>query len=425
MRTHRGRQRPASRRSHRQDPVSGGVRASTPGRPLSGPLTPAQTVGHFFRATRQAQDLSQEQVAELTRGRPGRVSRAMISAIERGVHMPGVEVLLTLAQTLHISPNEVIERLELCRGIDVETAGLTHEEADRRASKAFWAGDHRHAAAYYDSMLRNLEEQPLDDPNEHRRRVATLEIRRGTALRRCGITTTARSAIEHAIELADGDPDLQAQAYVVLVALLVQLGCLPLARDAADRAVQLAAGCEPRVQGWAWIEKGEVLAASGRFSDARKAFLEARRQVRLADDRNHQIHVEGNIGACLHGMGRPSQARQRYVKAVELAREFEVPAAESLWLLELSRLSLDERNLEQADSYAQASLKIAKAHDQLLTCFRAEWMRHRIHRLQHPDDADRHRLAYLRRLYTRLDQHRGIDEIREFKRAHCSAVGEK
>jgi tetratricopeptide (TPR) repeat protein len=349
----------------------------------------------------------------------------MISAIERGVHMPGVEVLLTLAQTLHISPNEVIERLELSRGIDIETSGLTHEEADRLASKAFWAGDHRRAAAYYDSMLRNLEDQPLDDPDDHRDRLTTIEIRRGTALRRCGITTTARSAIEHAIELADGNPELQAQAYVVLVALLVQLGCLPLARDAADRAVQLSANCEPKVKGWAWIEKGEVLSASGRFADARKAFLEARRQVRLAEDRNHQVHVEGNIGACLHGMGSLVQARHRYVKAVELAREFEMPAAEALWLLELSRLSLDEKHLDQADQYAQASLRIAKAEDQGLTCFRAEWMRHKIQRMQNPDETDRHRLAYLRRLYTRLDQHRGIDEIKEFRRAHCSPVGTK
>ncbi len=117
-------------------------------------------------------------------------------------------------------------------------------------------------------------------------------------------------------------PEVQAQAYVVLAALLVQLGCLPLARDAADRAVQLSEGAELKVQGWAWIEKGEVLAASKQYAEARKAFLEARRRIRECGDHPHEVTVEGNIGECLRGLGRNDQARARFVKAVELARRY-------------------------------------------------------------------------------------------------------
>ena len=120
-------------------------------------------------------------------------------------------------------------------------------------------------------------------------------VRRAAALRRCGAMSAARGAVERAISLSDDMPEIQAQAYVVLVALLVHLGCLPLARDAADRAVQLSEQCDLRIQGWAWLEKGEVLAASDRFADAREAFLEARQRVHRSGDRQHQINVEGNI----------------------------------------------------------------------------------------------------------------------------------
>ena len=96
-------------------------RGTTQGRPLRTP-TPAERIGQFLRRTREAQNLSQEQLAALTDGRPGRVSRAMISAVERGRHLPGLEVLLTLSQVLHISPNEVLERLELARVAAVDTA---------------------------------------------------------------------------------------------------------------------------------------------------------------------------------------------------------------------------------------------------------------------------------------------------------------
>ena len=98
IRSHRD--RPVQRRRVRQDPVRRPATGGKGSEPRQGQRLPAQTVGALFRAARRSQELSQEQLAALTRGRPGRVSRAMISAIERGVHLPGLEVLLTLAHAL-------------------------------------------------------------------------------------------------------------------------------------------------------------------------------------------------------------------------------------------------------------------------------------------------------------------------------------
>ena len=404
------------RRSRRTDLSQDAARVRRP------TLTPAQQIGLFFRTTRQAQRLSQEQLAALTRRRPGRVSRAMISAVERGRHLPGLEVLLTLSQVLHISPNEVLERLELARGEPVETHGMTFEALDRQASESFWAGDPRRAAACYDAMLGKLRQEPDDDREAQARRTATTELRRGAALRRCGATAAARASIERAITLSDSMPEIQAQAYLVLAALLVQLGRLPLARDAADRALEIAGELgHVKLRGWCWIEKGEVLAASGEHAEARDAFLRARKHVRAAGDHHHAIKVEGNIGHCLHALGRYDQARRRYVGAVALARRHKVPLSEALWLVELGRLALDRSITDEADGCAAAALRIAKPKDDLLTCFRAEWLRHRVVRQTRAGELDRHRIAYLKRLYVKLEEHRGVDEIEEFKRVYCSS----
>jgi tetratricopeptide (TPR) repeat protein len=208
----------------------------------------------------------------------------------------------------------------------------------------------------------------------------------------------------------------------VLAALLVHTGCVPLARDAAERAVALSSDCEPRVRGWAWIEKGEVLAAAQRFAEAREAFLVARTHVLAAADRPHEVKVEGNVGACYHGLGHFKQARVRYVKAVELARRHELPASEAHWMVELSRLSLDEGRLEPAEQWARAALRIAKPSNQVLTTFRAEWLLHRARCAAAPGDPDRHRVAYLKKLYARLEEHRGSAEVREFSRRYCGAA---
>ena len=382
--------------------------------------TPAESIGQFLRRTREGQSLSQEQLAALTDGRPGRVSRATISAVERGRHLPGLEVLLTLSQVLHISPNEVLERLELARVASVDAAELSLDELESRASESFWAGDHRHAAACYDAMLRKLEQDEAGDPRETTLRIARTELRRGTALRRCGATIAARGAVERAISLADGAPQIQAEAYVVLVALLDKLGCGPLARDAAERAVELAdQSDDPRVKGWARIEKGVVLMSCGRYDEARLTYVQARQWVRKANDKRHEIHVEGNIAGCLKELGRRQQARKRYLKAVALSRRYGVPSLEAVWFVELGCLALDEGELDGAESYALAALKIARPAEHLLTCFRAEWLRHRVQLRSKPEDPDRHRVAYLRRLYARLEDHRGIPEIQEFKTAYC------
>jgi transcriptional regulator with XRE-family HTH domain len=384
--------------------------------------TPAERIGQFLRRTREAQNLSQDQLAALTDGRPGRVSRATISAVERGRHLPGLDVLLTLSQVLHISPNEVLERLELARVADVDTAELSLDELERKASERFWAGDHRHAVACYDAMLRKLEQDDAQtDPGELTSRIARTELRRGAALRRCGATVAARGAVERAISLADGIPQIQAEAYVVLVALLDKLGCGPLARDAADRAVELADLSEdPRVKGWARIEKGVVLMSCGRYDEARRAYVQARTWVRKANDKRHEIHVEGNIAGCLKELGRRKQARGRYLKAVALSRRYGVPSLEAVWFVELGRLALDEGELDEAETCALAALKIAKPAEHLLTCFRAEWLHHQVQLRCRPEDPDRHRVAYLRRLYARLEDHRGIAEIQEFKKAYCN-----
>jgi len=384
--------------------------------------TPAESVGQFLRRTRESQNLSQEQLAALTDGRPGRVSRAMISAVERGQHLPGLDVLLTLSQVLHISPNEVLERLELARVTDLDTAGLSLDELERKASERFWAGDHRHAVACYDAMLRKLEHDGAPgDSGELTLRIARTELRRGAALRRCGATVAARGAVERAISLADGVPQIQAEAYVVLVALLDKLGCGPLARDAAERAVELAdQSDDPRVKGWARIEKGVVLMSCGRYAEARRAFVQARQWVRKANDRRHEIHVEGNIAGCLKELDRPQQARKRYLNAVALSRRYGVPSLEAVWLVELGRLAMDAGDLDEVETYALAALKIAKPAEHLMTCFRAEWLHHQAQIRRRPEDPDRHRVAYLRRLYARLEDHRGIAEIREFKKAYCN-----
>jgi tetratricopeptide (TPR) repeat protein len=218
------------------------------------------------------------------------------------------------------------------------------------------------------------------------------------------------------VELSRDDPEVLANAYMALAHVLVLQGLHTLARDAARRVLELADDLDLVRQCQAWNQHGHVLLAAGDAEGARRSFLRALELAVRSRDQHHRIKIEGNIGSALWDLGRRKQARSRFLRAVGLARRWSDPASEAFWLIEIGRLDFEEGALEQAAERARAALARAGADAEPLTLFRGEWLLHRIVRRRDPEAPDRQRLAHLRRLYTGLSSHRGIDTIAEFQR---------
>ena len=257
------------------------------------------------------------------------------------------------------------------------------------------------------------------DPPKHRQELlrlrARIEINRAVTLRRCSAVKAAHASAQRAIQDSQDDPGLQAEAYMVLASLLSHGGLSVLAMDAVSRAIDLAKNANEKILGQAWTQRGDILFRCGDFEEARTSFLQAIPLARRARDHYNLVKLEGNVGACLFDLKRYDQARKRFVKAIDLARKYDDPAAEAFWLVELGRLALAEGKLDDADQQAHAALRIAKPKEHLLTTFRAEWLRHLVVRERDPKKADRHRLAYLRKLYLRVKEHRTLNAVTEFE----------
>lgn len=372
------------------------------------------SVGNFLRSTRESLKLTQAQVAAKTRESPWQLSRAAVSAIERGQNFPGLEAMLALSNVLHIDPKELIERARLTAVVPMDITGLTEHQLEDRASQYFWAGDFRQALSVYDAMAQQLS---LEAPERKEvvQRLATLEVRRATTLKRIGALISAIASVERAVSLAAKLPATQAEAYVVLADLQAQRGHLPLARDAAERSIELCRGANPTRLAWAYMVKGKALFLGENFADAKEAFVEARVHAAAHDDHKHQSHIAGNIGNCCVALGQIDEARGWIDKAIELSRLYRQPALEASWLVELGRIALLQGHTGEADRLACAALKIARPNEHTLTVFRAEWLRHRVAHLAGPESPDPNRVKLLRELFLQLDQHEGVDEVMEFK----------
>jgi transcriptional regulator with XRE-family HTH domain len=382
--------------------------------PRSGLEAAQVKVGAFLRSTRRNQRLTQAEVANRTRESPWQLSRAAVSAIERGQNFPGLEAMLALSNVLHIDPKELIERARLTV-VPVNVSGLSYEELEARASQYFWSGNFNKALAVYDAIVEKMALEGGEDSGAMAVRLAKVEIRRATALKRAGAVLSAVASAERALFLARDEREVQAEVYVVLADLQVQRGHLPLANDAARRAIELSADGDPSVQAWAWMVQGRARYLAEAFGDARDAFVEARRFAIAGNDDQHRTHIEGNIGMCWIAEGDLSRGRPALQGAVDLAKKAKQPYFEASWTVELGKIALVQDRFDDARRLARAALRIARPRENSLTIFRAEWLLHRLNRRIKPDERDRRRLALLHKLFLELDQHEGIEEIREYK----------
>ncbi len=372
-------------------------------------------VGAFLRSTRESLGLTQAEVADRTRDSPWQLSRAAVSAIERGQNFPGLEAMLALSNVLEIDPKELIERARLSAVVPADLEGLADDELESRASQYFWAGDFRNALAAYDALAQRLARSSPDESEDVVARRATLELRRAATLKRAGALVSAIASAERAISLSSGHPEIQAEAYMVLCGLQCLRGHLPLARDAAVRAVELAASAGPKVQARAWISHGQMLYQSDECKEAREAMLKALELAEVGDDAQHVSHIEGNIGLCNLALGDPGTAKEWIERALETARRRTQPTLEARWLVDLAGIAFTEGALEQADHLACDALNIARPREHLVTVFRAEWIRHKVRRVIEPEAQDLRRLSQLRKLYRQIEAHDGFEELHAFR----------
>ena len=379
-----------------------------------------QVVGSFFRDLREKQKLTQDQVAAMTRELGFPLSRATISATETGRHMPGLDAAAILSGVYREDVRRVIERLDLVDPVPVDLSAESRETLSLRAYDAFKTGHYLRAVHLYVALRDRSRLDPSPDPLEREREVAEVEIRIAAALRQRGALSAAEEAAKRATRLAERHSDLLSQAYGVLATIMRQSGFLALALDFANRSVEVAVGCDDKVQGRAWLGKGNVLFESGRYEEAHAALSSAREKMLRAADPVNLVHVERSLGQALQGMGDVSRARTWLNRSVERARKESLPLLEAHSLTELGRLSLEEGKLDEAEQCALSALRLARPSDHALAIFRGVWLQLRVAERKHPGSEHRDLVASLHKLRARIQEHRGDADLTEFESSSWS-----
>lgn len=101
--------------------------------------------GQYLRAQRQVAQLSLRQLAGLAK-----VSDAYLSQIERGLHLPSVGIIRALAESLHLSTEDLLAQ---AAGVDPEQTAVTGTEDAIRDDARLDAEQKSALLAVYRSMV--------------------------------------------------------------------------------------------------------------------------------------------------------------------------------------------------------------------------------------------------------------------------------
>lgn len=101
--------------------------------------------GQYLRTQRQIAQLSLRQLAALAK-----VSDAYLSQIERGLHLPSVGIIRALAESLHISTEELLAQ---AAGVDGEQSPESHTENAIREDPKLSSSQKSALLAVYRSMV--------------------------------------------------------------------------------------------------------------------------------------------------------------------------------------------------------------------------------------------------------------------------------
>lgn len=379
-------------------------------------------IGVLFRDARLALGLSQYELAELTEDARPAVSRTAISDIERGRTVPGIETIVALCAVLYLEPSDVIEQVVLAPPSPWVPDGVSFDELARRARELATSRDGRRAVPYYDAMIAMAESDPSAAAPERRARRARAEIDRAGTLASLGALRAARNGLERAIETSATASDahlaeIAAEAYVAYAGVLSESELVRLGHDMAIRAVEAAGGASVRVRASAAAKLGDLRLRVGAIEEARRAFGDALELAESADDVALAAHAEGRIGTCMEHTGKTEHAKRRLIGAVKRARAHGDRGVEAEWTVELAEFSLRRDDSDGADRLARAAGRDGRAMRDPLVVFRAEWVRHGVHRRRNPDAPDRHRMARLKKLFRKIRGGSDLAAVREFREA--------
>ena len=374
------------------------------------------SVGNFLRSAREALRMTQAQVAEKTLESPWRLSRAAVSAIERGQNFPGLEAMLALSNVLYIDPKELIERARLTAVVPVDMTGLTDQELESRAGQLFWAGDFKRALAVYDAMAHKLA---LEGTGEGRGRLpaghAGDPARDDAQAAGCSdLGHRLGRARDLALGVAAQDPGR---------------GLRRAGRPASPARAPAAGAGRRRARhrtGHARQPRAADLGLPGQGQDALPGRRLRGRQGRVSGSpasgrgfiritRTSRTSPETWLSAACRS-ARPNEARRWIDQAVALAREHKQPALEGNWLVESGKIALAGGDSEEAERTGPG-----RAEDRATPRAPADHVLRGVAALPcgPADSAGRARTkdtsALLHDLFQRLDEHEGVDEIVDYK----------
>jgi tetratricopeptide (TPR) repeat protein len=365
-------------------------------------------LGRFIKECRTSLGYTSRKVEEVTRTRPGlsAISHSNLLAIEKGVHVPTFDKILTLSLIFNVPTSHFEDQLKRdMQGGEDRAPSLPSDSLLTLGMAALAEGEHGRALEHFiEAYTAALAEQARAVP-EAAERLAEARLQAANCRARLGLVRIAKEDLEAILGDEATPPGIVVRANFLLAELHRELSNLRLALLHARAALDLVPASDPSARSRTLRAKfcntlGNILDERGESPAALSAYDEAYRLFEQLGDRRACGLVARNIGEThLRRQDFPAATR-RLEEGLAVARESLDRRGAAYGLVNLARVHFLQGENERARERAREAKDLAQAESYQDVLFSSTFYLWRISEIQGQPSLTRvfaDRLAVLQR----------------------------
>jgi len=381
-------------------------------------ITRSKKLADFLSDLRLKNDFTLLDVQERSKSYREKVNFDYLSRVERGLLLPSLPKLLTLARVYRISPSVFFDLIEIGECEKIKPDIHDYEECKAYAINCADHGNIDKAIGAFgrcveivrgDKNLKNKEEKLSD-----------IYLCSAIALRLKGKLTLAKEDLERAIQNRKISPPLKMRILNEFANIYLEQDNIALAENFADAALRLAKEKKDAVTiGTAYCTKANVLRRFGAYEECKFHLRRALGLFEATKNTPNLVSAYINLGDCLVKMNQPEQALRVLEKGKLLTEKERLMRQHGMILVNIGDAYRHLQMFDKAKFFLMEANRISREHEYAKSAFYANFYLWKIAIEEKDKFSEKECLMSLKFYRTKIQEM--FDEVREFD-AHLNST---
>ncbi len=371
----------------------------------------SQRLSGFLQDLRAKQNLTLMDIQERSKRYEEKVNFDYLSRVERGILLPSLPKLLTLARIYKISPAIFFDLIEIGQHEKLKPAIDDYKECKAYGIRCAEHGDLDKAIGAFGRCVEIISKEK--EIRKKGKLMSEIFLCSGIALRQMGKLSLAKEDLEKAIKNRTISVSMKMRVLNELANVYIDQDNLFLAELCVDEALKLARREDDlSIVATANCTKANGLVRAGSFEEADLCYREAIKIYEKRKDVPNLITTSNNIGNCLVKMGKPEESVPILEKSRLLAEKEGTKRSHTIALINLGDAYRLMKKRDKAKLFLMEASTIAREYEYVKSIFLSAFYLWKIAREEKDERNEQEYFLTLKFYRTKVQE--TFEELKEF-----------